>query len=391
MSTLRRIGEMGKGVSAPSVKVPITDQLRKENLTVDFKIETPEGEDALTEFVLFKDRATEGIPARWPAVAEMQVPLLTGDSPFCEDRDGRPFTARNGGEIVARAVAMVDNRYNRHWNERIGHITMFDALPGSSKAVHQMMDDACSWLADRGAVAARTGFSLAGFDMPFAMDSYDVLPPSMLRQNTAEYHTHLKRAGFEVEKGCVDYKLEVTPELLERWQRYLESVKQGGFEIVPARDLEPEERVREFTDTFNDTFKTHWGWVPFTQSEMEFLFDAFGESSILDTSVIAYLDGESAGFITVASDDPGHALLESGRQLDDSEKLNFLGIGVREGFRGRGVNYAMAAYSFLELARRGWTHLSYTLVLDDNWASRRTGERLGCEVCANYLVYRRNF
>jgi GNAT superfamily N-acetyltransferase len=124
---------------------------------------------------------------------------------------------------------------------------------------------------------------------------------------------------------------------------------------------------------------------------MEFLFDAFGESSILDTSVIAYLDGESAGFITVASDDPGHALLESGRQLDDSEKLNFLGIGVREGFRGRGVNYAMAAYSFLELARRGWTHLSYTLVLDDNWASRRTGERLGCEVCANYLVYRRNF
>jgi hypothetical protein len=31
------------------------------------------------------------------------------------------------------------------------------------------------------------------------------------------------------------------------------------------------------------------------------------------------------------------------------------------------------------------------MVLDDNWPSRRTGEKLGAQVCANYLVYRRNF
>ena len=68
-----------------------------------------------------------------------------------------------------------------------------------------------------------------------------------------------------------------------------------------------------------------------------------------------------------------------------------LAIGVREQARGRGVNYAMAGYGFLELARRGRTHLSYTLVLDHNWPSRRTGEGLGCELCANYVAYRRNF
>ena len=51
----------------------------------------------------------------------------------------------------------------------------------------------------------------------------------------------------------------------------------------------------------------------------------------------------------------------------------------------------MASYSYLELIRRGATWLSYTLVLDDNWPSRRTGEKLGGECCANYLTYRRNF
>jgi len=45
----------------------------------------------------------------------------------------------------------------------------------------------------------------------------------------------------------------------------------------------------------------------------------------------------------------------------------------------------------LELVRRGATYLSYTIVLDDNWPSRRTAAKLGAEVCASYVVYRRNF
>ena len=55
------------------------------------------------------------------------------------------------------------------------------------------------------------------------------------------------------------------------------------------------------------------------------------------------------------------------------------------------VNLAMSSYAYLECVKRGQTYVSYTLVLDDNWPSRRTGEKLGGEVCGNYLVYRRNF
>jgi hypothetical protein len=35
--------------------------------------------------------------------------------------------------------------------------------------------------------------------------------------------------------------------------------------------------------------------------------------------------------------------------------------------------------------------VSYTLVVDDNWPSRRTAEKLGANVCANFVVYRREF
>ncbi len=358
---------------------------------MSFKIESPEGRDALTEFVLFFDQVNASRSARWPAPLELQLPILLGESPFCKDRQIQPFVARRGGEIVARVVALIDNRYNRHWNEELGHITWFEALPETDEAVKELMNAACAWLAERGVRAARAGFCLPMLEFPFSMDAYEILPPSLLRQNPPYYHTMLKRAGFEVEKGWVDYKLEVSPQLEEHWQSSLESVRQAGYVILPAKELTPEDRTREFTDLWNDTFKAHWGFSPFSYDEMAMLFAAMAETSLLETSVVAYKDEESVGFVFNASDDPSHAVLATGRSLDDSEKLNVLAIGVREAGRGQGVNYAMVGYSYLELARRGWTHLSYTLVRDDNWPSRRTGERLGCQVCANYLIHRRNF
>jgi GNAT superfamily N-acetyltransferase len=354
-------------------------------------IETPCKEDAVTEFVLFSDKANEGRSAHWPAPEQLQLPVLLGESAFCEGRELRPFLAREHGEIVARALAVVDRRYNEHWGENIGHIVWFEALPGSTEAVRVLIDEASTWLAERKVVAARCGFLFGVFEFPLAMDAYDVLPPSMLRQNPSYYHTLLKEAGFEVEQGFVDYKLKVTPELEQRWRSSVDAAEALGVELRPLREIPEVERTSIFADVWADTFKHHWGFVAFSDSEVQLMLDAFAETSLLDTTIVAYLDGESIGFLFVVSDDPSHALLAEGRKIQSEERLNILGIGVRERARGRGVNYAMAGKSYLELAQRGWTHLSYTLVLDDNWPSRRTGEGLGCSVCANYLAYRRNF
>ena len=162
-----------------------------------------------------------------------------------------------------------------------------------------------------------------------------------MRQNPSYYHALLKDAGYESEQGWVDYKIVVTPELVERWERALEGAGAQGYEIVPLRDVPKDKLVDQFVATWNTAFDKHWGAAPFTEAEF-------------------------------------------------AERLNTLGIGVLPQARGRGVNLAMASYAYLQLVEQGYSHLSYTLVLDDNWPSRGTGERLGGYVCANYMVYRRN-
>jgi GNAT superfamily N-acetyltransferase len=349
------------------------------------RIERPAGEDALAEFVALHDRVYASRPARWPN-SPLHLPMLLGQTPITKERELQPFVARAGGEVVARVCAAVDGPYLAHWNDRVGHLLMFEALPDAREAVRLLLDEACAWLAERGMEAARNGFGL--FDMPYNTDAYDVLPPSMMRQNPPSYHALIKGAGFETEQGFVDYALEVTPALVERWQGALEAARNKGFEIVPLREWPHEERAQQLSEIWNETFASHWGWSPLSP-EVTALY-APDDSPLLDTSVFALSGGEPVGFCFVMPDDPSHASLAPGRALRPSEKLNMLAIGVRRPARGRGVNLAMAAFAYLELARRGWTHLSYTLVLDHNWASRRTGEALGASLCANYVTYRRS-
>src|SRR5262245_37446904 len=113
-------------------------------------IEAVEGRDALTELVLFHDEVYRARPARWTAFVPLQLPLLMGEGPFAEDRRLRAFAAREKGRLVARVVAVMDERYRRHWRESLGHLVLFEALPDTREAVRALIATAGDWLASEG-------------------------------------------------------------------------------------------------------------------------------------------------------------------------------------------------------------------------------------------------
>jgi len=352
------------------------------------RVEVADGPQAHEAFVQFHERVYADRSAFWPSFASLDLPFIAGTGPLAEYRRCRTLLARDGDAIVARAVAVWDERYHRHWKEPLGHVTKFEALPGARRAVRALIDAACTWLGEHGATAVRTGFG--PLDMPFAIDDYTSLPPSILRCNPPYYHALLKDAGFETERGFVDYRVVVRPELVALWRDAVAAVVRAGYRLVPFRDLPPSERPALVAGLFNETFAAHWGMSPVTVAEQATYLSLFEGTGGLDTSVVAFREDEAVGQVNVVPETTAYARVASGRTLAASERLNWLGIGVRKPARGRGVNLALAGYAFLELVRRGASHVSYTLVLDDNWPSRRTAERLGGEVCANYVAYRRD-
>ena len=351
-------------------------------------IEAPSNEQEYLQFLAFHDEVYSSRGAYWTAIVPFQLAVLMGESPFAEERTFQPFVAREDGRIVARVLAVIDERYQNLWDEPLGHLSFFEAGPDTRDATRKLMDAACDWLRAKGARAARAG--MGALEFPFAVEDFATLPPCFLRQNPAYYQSLLKDAGFMSEKGLVDYRIRVTQELVARWEGALAAVTRNGFRLVPLAEVPGAIRLSEFMFAYNEPFLRHWGYSPFVEDELATTFQAFEPFGILEHSLIAYRGDEPMGAVWVQRDTSALAHVAPGRTIAPWEKVNFLGIAVREPARGQGVNLGMAAHAYLDLARRGYQHLSYTLVLDDNWPSRRTAEKLGAAVCNNYLVYRRD-
>src|SRR5262249_6860401 len=199
--------------------------------------------------------------------------------------------------------------------------------------------------------AARCG--MGPLDMPFVVDDYTSLPPSILRFNPPYYHALLRDAGFEPERHYVDYRIGVRPELIARWSDAVSSAERAGFRLVPLRDVAPARRASLTAEIFNETFSAHWGAAPVTAAEQAASLQLLGPAGALDPWVLGTREAEAMGQGPAVPETSGFATLAPGRTLAPHERLNWLGIGVRVPARGCGLNLAMAGYAFLELARRG--------------------------------------
>jgi ribosomal protein S18 acetylase RimI-like enzyme len=116
---------------------------------------------------------------------------------------------------------------------------------------------------------------------------------------------------------------------------------------------------------------------------------------VADLSMIGVVDGNPVGAVFSVPDLSSQlAKVRNGFRIAPERgggtRGALVNIGVIESARSRGLARAMAAQSFLAMAQQQMRFAGYTLVLDDNWPSRRTAESLGARVTGTFVTYRRD-
>ncbi len=330
--------------------------------------------------------------AWWPPDVHNEIGLLAGRSPLSGHLELAPLAAYNNDRLVARVTAVLNHRYIEHWQEPLGQLIHFEALPGEHEAVAAMLERAIEWLREREMKAARSGFA-AFLDYPYAIDNYGHLPSFLLRGNPDYYHSYFKNAGFATEKGQSDYTADLGADQVERYRRMVES---ATATIKSWREYGFLSAIDSWTDVTNASFARHWGWNPVSREEVRPMMASLWDSPVADLSMMAVADGEPVGTVFSVPDlsyllarvRPGVKLSP---ERGGGTRGALINIGVIDRMRGRGVALAMAARSFVTMAQQGMRYAGYTLVHDDNWASRRTAEALGARVTANFVTYRKDF
>jgi hypothetical protein len=360
------------------------------------KLTTPQD---LERFVDFANEVYRDNPYWVPTDKHHLIKTLSGTAGFGEHSEIQAFSVEEGDQILATVAALKDIAYQLHWAEKLGHLLFFEALPDQNEAVETLISEACQWLREHDCTAARLTM-LPGVQMPLTIDAYESAPTCFHTYNPAYYHSYIKNCGFVTEKGVVQYQVQFTPEWEQRYREMVQRAKDSGV-VVRSWDFE---RMEEEADAFaalgNETFSAHWGFMPLPNAVMNGFTVDFKDFLIPEFLGFAEVDGERVGFV-YSSPDLNQALhpmrdkaLEENfpefqQRFEQIDHGVLLIIGVKQEFRGRGINLALAAHSYLGMIGRGYKTASYTVVLDDNWPSRRTAEKLGARVTRNFNVYRR--
>ncbi|MBI4468032.1 MAG: hypothetical protein HY650_01785 [Acidobacteria bacterium] len=325
--------------------------------------------------------------------------LLAGQGGFGPDLQVQAFWVEAGDRILATIAAVKDEGYNRHWNEQLGHLLFFEALPDQDEAVESLLRAACEWLRTRGCEAARLSI-LPGLQLPLTLDAYDAVPTIFHTHNPPYYHSYIKNGGFRTEQGLVEYQVRFTSLLAERYREMVNRATDAGASLRSWNFARLEEETEAFTDLCNETFRSHWGFMPLPSAVLLGMTVGMRDFLVPDFTAFAEVDGRRVGFVYALPDlnQALHPMRGKGigenpdefqQRLRGIDHGVLLVIGVQQAYRGRGINLGMAARSYLAMMDRGYKTASYTVVLDDNWRSRRTAEKLGARVTRNYIVYRK--
>lgn len=357
--------------------------------------------EELRRYVDFAQEVYRDNPHWVPPDARHLTEMLAGRAGFGTRSQIQALLVEEGDRVLATVAAVRDEAYNRHWGEQMGHLLFFEALPDEDEAVGALLGAACDWLRGRGCHAARLSM-LPGMQLPLTIDAYDSVPTVFHTFNPPYYHNYVKNGGFMTEHGVVQYQVRFTPELAARYREMVESAARSGVSLRSWDFDRLEEETETFTALGNETFSAHWGFMPLPSAVMRDLTVGIKDLLVADFTAFAESGGEAVGFVYSLPD--LHQALhpmrgknveenpaEFRQRLAEIDHGVLLIIGVRESQRGRGVNLALAAKSYLAMIERGYKTASYTVVLDDNWPSRRTAEKLGARVTRNFNVYRKDF
>lgn len=317
------------------------------------------------------------------------------------------FVARDGRRVVGRIAAIVNHRHNRVHDESICFFGFFECERDTGAAA-ALLEAVEAWAAERGLAAVRGPANPStNYECGLLIDGFDRPPVLMMTYNPPWYEDLIEHAGYAKAKDLYAYYSPVHDDSLERLRRLGgRAVRRNPGLYTRCADLDHFDReVALIKELYNAAWERNWGFVPVSDAE----FDALaGELKALvhpELVRIAFIDDEPVGFILTVPDwnpvlqDLGGSLwrhpIKLLRHLLMTKAVSLEGVrlillGMREGFRNRGIESLLFADSIEVATTVGYRWCEYSWILEDNELTKRAVRLMGGEHYKTYRMYDKN-
>lgn len=381
------------------------------------RIERVTDKKALKTFVRVAAPLYRDDPA-WvaPLMFERLDLLAKNRNPYFTHAVAEYWIAYRDGTPVGRISAQVDELVQDRHGPGIGHFGFVEA-PDDPAVFEALFETAESWLQDRGMVRARGPFNLSiNEECGLLIDGFEHPPRMMMGHARPYYGVRIEALGYNKIKDLWAYDLgqawfrPTAPyglDLPEKVQRILlrKAEAQNRIRLRNTTKRRMRGDFRIIMDIFNDAWSNNWGYIPFTEAEIDRIATDLKPLLPEHGCTIAYWDNEPAAFIMVLPD-----LNSLIRDLDGRlvpfgwaklvwrvfrarfPQVRVPLMGVRRKYHGRAQGLRM----ILLLIERGaaeWnrchgtSRVELSWILEDNESMKRILDSIGCVHYKTYRIY----
>ncbi len=380
------------------------------------RVATPQEYKIFLEFPwkLYKDN-----PYWVPPLVSMERHRLDREhSAAWEYMTGEYFIAWRGDQPVGTIAGFINRRHNEHWNENIGFFGRMEMIDDPAVAA-ALLAAAEEYVREQGADAIRGPVTFTINDIcGLLVENFDD-PPTVLSPYNPPYFQALIEALPGYDKVMDTYAYYITMQGTAEAKRlqklfrviYKNNERRGiVVRTVNVKDLAGDLNV--LREIFNAAWEKNWGFVPFSDAELDELIKDLGQFLDPNVTLFAEVKGQPVGFLLALPDlnqalhhaypRPGKpeiiAMLQTFWHWKVRSKITRLRIplmGVKAQYRGLGVEAAM----FADLFERGKTYCAKNgieygdggWVLETNTAMQKLVDQHNGYKYKTFRFYQKNF
>ena len=356
-------------------------------------------------FIEFPWRIYRNDPA-WvpPLIIERKAFLDREKHPFYLHGDAALFLAQRDGDIVGRIMASDDPNYNKLHQTNVGCFGMFESIDDPQVAA-ALFDAAGAWIREKGRTEVMGPIDYStNYVCGLLIDGFQHPPTVLTAHNPPYYASLIENYGFAKAKDWYAWWFSEYPEPAQRLRRIAEArAGKHGVVIRPINMKDLEGEARRIRAIYNQAWEKNWGFVPFTEVEMDHMAKEMKPLLVAPATLLAEIRDEPIGFV-IAIPDINAALRHLNGRLTNfglpiglvkllyyrlkTRTGRLVALGVVEKYRRAGIAEMLVLHVMDEAFKRGFTG-ELSMTLEDNVMVNRFIENMGASRYKTYRIYNR--
>ena len=338
-----------------------------------------------------------------PLIIERKAFLNRKGHPFYQHGDAALFLAWKNGEIVGRIMASDDPNYNSLHQSNVGCFGLFESIDDRDIAT-ALFEAAANWLRKKGRTEIMGPIDYStNYVCGLLIDGFQ-FPPTILTAHNPSYYRHLiEGCGFAKAKDWYAWWFADPAKAVAHLRRLATRFnRRCAATIRPANFRNLRDESRRLREIYNRAWERNWGFVPFTEAEIEFMTNELKPLLVPGFAWIAEMGSQPAGFILALPDinvvlrDLNGRLTRFGLPIGLIKLLSYkkriykgrlIALGVVEEYRRYGIAEMLVLRVIEEtMIKRGITG-ELSMTLEDNFMVNRFLEAIGAQRYKTYRIY----